>query len=199
MRLRPSGAPDPAHEPGTDARSPRADPDLASLTVFAYRHCRDQSPGHLAVLEVADAGLVVTLTDNQPLARTHAGLDVRWGYTPLPPIREATFRWLERADGVMVEIVALGLEVRAGLDALGAPAFITGSHPRDRGVAYFGAMREADEGWLEIDGRRVAGVPFRHHGYVPWIGEARRSAAIQLGETLVLRRAAALRRTASTP
>jgi hypothetical protein len=199
LRLRPSGAADPAHEPGTDARTPRADPDLAGLTVFAYRHCRDQSPGRLAVLEVADLGLGVALTDNLPLARTHAGLDARWGYTPLPPLREATFRWLESADGVTVEIAAAGLEVRAGLDALGAPVFITGSHPRDRGVAYFAAMREADEGWLEIDGRRVAGEPFKHHGYVPWIGEARRSAAIQLGETLVLRRAPALRRTTCKP
>ena len=187
LRLRPAGDGDPIHEPGTDARTPRAHPDSAVFTAFAYRHCRGESPGHVAVLDVAVAPAPVTLTDNLALARRHAELDEAWSYTPLPPLQEASIQWVEAPDGIRIELRMPGLEVRAVLEGLGPPAFISGSHPRDPGIAYFASMREAEAGWLEINGTRVAGEPFLHRGYEPWIGHPRRSAAVQLGETLVVR------------
>lgn len=187
LRLRPSGLGDPLHAPGTDARTPRADPDSAVLTVFAYRHCRGELPGHVAVLDGAIAPAPVTLTDNVALARRHGAIDESWGYTPLPPVQEASIRWVEGPDSIRVELELPGFEVRAALEGLGPPAFIAGNHPRDRSVSYFASMREAEAGWLEINAVRVAGQPFLHRGYEPWIGQPRRSAAVQLGETLVLR------------
>ena len=191
LRLRPPGQPDPAHEPGTDARTPRADPDIAILTVFAYRYHRDGSPGHVAVLDGTGIAPPVAVTDNLALAREHGVLDEGWGYTPLPPVREGSIRWVETAVSIEIGLHMPGFDIRAGLDGLGSPAFIAGNHPRDLGVSYFASMREAEAGWLEINGARVVGEPFLHRGYEPWIGHARRSAAVQIGETLVTRLPAA--------
>jgi hypothetical protein len=191
LRLRPPGQGDPVHEPGSDARTPRADPDTAVLTVFAYRFWRGGSRGHVAVLDGGVAPAPVTLTDDAALARHHAALDEAWGYTPLPHVQQGSLRWVEGPDSIRVELELPGFAIRAAVEGLGPPAFIAGNHPRDRGVSYFASMREAQVGWLEINGARVDGDPFLHRGYEPWLGHARRSAAVQIGETLVTRLRAA--------
>ena len=119
------------------------------------------------------------------LGHVHAARDEAWGYTPLPPLRQARVRWGETADGITIDLDAPGLRVRAALEGLGPPEFVVGSHPRDARLAYFAAMREAARATLEVNGAAIVGVPFLHRGYEPWIGVARRSAAVQLGETLV--------------
>jgi hypothetical protein len=187
LRLRVPGLGDPLHEPGTDARTPRPDPDAAVLSVFAYRYCRDGAPGHVAVLDAAAASVSITLVDNLAQAQVHAALNDAWGYTPLPPVREGSIRWLEEDTAIGIELHASSFDVRAAIERLGAPTFIAGNHPRDAEVSYFASMREARTGWLEINGTRLSGEPFLHRGYEPWIGRPKFSASVQIGETLVTR------------
>ena len=187
LRLRPAGAGDPIHEPGTNSRTPRAEPDVATLSVFAYRYLHDGPRGHVAILESTVGPTRIAVADDLELFRRHAELNEAWGYTSLPPICEGSIRWEEGASSIRIDVQAPSLHVRAAIEGLRGPFFIAGNHPRDRRLSFFAAMREADDGWLEIDGVRVPGRTFAHRGYEPWIGRSARSAAIQIGETLVRR------------
>ena len=157
------------------------------LSVYEYRFDLAADPGFVAAVRVARAEEVLRLlvTDNVQLAREHRAFRSRNGYPDDGPVEQGVLSTTVERTAARVTLFWEGFELAVSLGNLAPPIFITGTHPRDRGVGVYGCVREASSGTAVLNGEPVRGSVFANEVYTPWLGRPLSSAALGLGETLI--------------